>query len=53
MISSSVSHIVRLLCLRVCFELVFFDGDDECADEGDECECDWHGCTPLLGFIWD
>ena len=33
------------------FVLGFCDGDDECADESEECECDWH-ISLLYSWMW-
>ena len=37
--------------LRIDFGLGFFESDDECADESEECEYDWHGESPLLRVV--
>ena len=46
---SGMMDMTDLLCWGV--GLGFFESDDECADESEECEYDWHGESPLLRVV--
>ena len=42
--NASTIGMVSLLCWCGCLGLGFVDGEDECADESEECDYVWHSC---------